>query len=246
MKISNGIEIIETETALMYGKDVINPVLIWDENDMILVDAGMPGFFSTLKSKLDELGLDIENLNKIIVTHADMDHIGGISSIIQNTNHKIEILSSVKEKPYIDGSKLPLRLEQYDKSKDIMPKEQRVKLEQIFEGLRKSYKSFCVNVDRTLDDGEILQCFKGIKVISSPGHTPGHISLYIEKLRLLIGGDLVNLVNNEIEPAPKFTTFDIELSNKSIQKLKKFNIEKIICYHGGFCDVNVNQKINKL
>ena len=40
--------------------------------------------------------------------------------------------------------------------------------------------------------------------------------------------------------------FDTELSIKSIQKLIKYDIETVICYHGGLYNDNVNKRIAEL
>ena len=43
MKIANGVEMLEISSNNTMGKlTVINPTLIWDENIVILVDAGYP------------------------------------------------------------------------------------------------------------------------------------------------------------------------------------------------------------
>jgi len=57
------------------------------------------------------------------------------------------------------------------------------------ETLIKEYGSFDVepiSVDEQVSDGDMIG---SLKVIHTPGHTPGHISLYYEKDKLLLGAD---------------------------------------------------------
>ena len=48
---------------------------------MILVDAGLPGAIKKIEDMVNSTGLLFNNINKIIVTHTDIDHIGGIPDI---------------------------------------------------------------------------------------------------------------------------------------------------------------------
>ncbi|MFP3381467.1 MBL fold metallo-hydrolase, partial [Bacillus sp. SIMBA_069] len=50
-------------------------------------------------------------------------------------------------------------------------------------------------VDYTLIDGQELPFCGGIRVIHTPGHTPGHISLYLKQSKILIAGDSMYSVN---------------------------------------------------
>jgi len=57
------------------------------------------------------------------------------------------------------------------------------------EALTKEYGSFDVEpimVDEQISDGDTIG---SLKVIHTPGHTPGHISLYYEEDKLLLGAD---------------------------------------------------------
>ena len=42
MKIADGIEMFEIPANLMTGPGIVNPVLIWDKEEVVLVDAGFP------------------------------------------------------------------------------------------------------------------------------------------------------------------------------------------------------------
>jgi glyoxylase-like metal-dependent hydrolase (beta-lactamase superfamily II) len=45
-----------------------------------------------------------------------------------------------------------------------------------------------IRVDDQVSDGDMTG---NLKVIHTPGHTPGHISLYYEKDKLLLGADSI-------------------------------------------------------
>ena len=99
-----------------------------------------------------------------------------------------------------------------------------------------------VKVNTTLDDGELV--YPGITVI----HTPVHICLYHEGTKTIIAGDAMNIVDGEFV-GPKthnLTEDDAKIAINSLKKFQKFDVENIICYHGGLFNNNTNQKIKEL
>ena len=130
-------------------------------------------------------------LRKIIFTHQDIDHIGSASEILKERDNNIKMISFQEEKPYIEGTKKPVKLSMLEQSLDYLPE----KMNMFYDKLKICFEKFKVNINETLSDGQVLPYCGGITVIHTPGHTPGHISLYVNKFKLLIAGDI--LVVNE-------------------------------------------------
>ncbi|MHB1684885.1 MAG: MBL fold metallo-hydrolase, partial [Bacilli bacterium] len=84
---------------------VIHPTLIWDNDTVILVDTGMPGQLPQIRKAMDEIGVPLSKLGEVILTHQDIDHIGGLSDILKASGRKIEILAHEADRPYIEGAK---------------------------------------------------------------------------------------------------------------------------------------------
>ena len=97
-----------------------------------------------------------------------------------------------------------------------------------------------------LNDNDITPHFENIKVISTPGHTPNHISLYIEDEKTLIAGNLLNIQLNLLELTNKDLNFDNETYLKSVRKVSKLSIDKIISYHGGMLEGTISAGIKSL
>ncbi|MDR3540118.1 MAG: MBL fold metallo-hydrolase [Desulfosporosinus sp.] len=73
------------------------------------------------------------------------------------------------------------------------------------------------NVDKTVEDGEVLPYCGGITVIFTPGHTPRHICLYLSKSRTLITGDALNVIDGHlVGPKPEYSS-DIDAARKSLK-----------------------------
>jgi glyoxylase-like metal-dependent hydrolase (beta-lactamase superfamily II) len=246
MKVANGIEMLDLTANLALGADVIHPTLIWDNDTVILVDAGLPGQLSQFRDAMEKAGIPFDKLSKVIITHHDMDHIGSLSSILKESPKKIDVLAHEEERPYIQAEQPPIRLTQMEAQLNSLSGERGQQMKALYENLKANYKNFKVNVDKTVTDGEELPYCGGITVIYTPGHTPGHISLYLKQSKTLIAGDVLNVNDQMLVPAPPFTIFDKDSAIQSLKKLTLYDIETVICYHGGIYKDNPNQRIADL
>jgi glyoxylase-like metal-dependent hydrolase (beta-lactamase superfamily II) len=236
MKIAIGVEVIE----LKGNNGNIHPTLIWDEDEAILVDVGYPGQLREVLAAMNKAGIPLHRLNKIIITHQDFDHIGGLKEML--TDHKIQVITLDEEKPYIEGEKPLIKMtpERLAKMFESLSAEQRSEAEERF------LQSLRSNVQQAVIDGEVLPYCGGITVIHTPGHTPGHICLYLNRSKILIAGDALNVVDGELVGANPVHTLDMKQAKKSIGKLAKYDIETVICYHGGVFRDNVINRLQEL
>ncbi|AAK79354.1 glyoxylase-like metal-dependent hydrolase (beta-lactamase superfamily II) [Clostridium acetobutylicum] len=241
MKIVDGVEMLELESNVMGKKSVINVTLLYDEENVVLVDTGFPGMSAYIREAVEKAGVALDKVNKIILTHQDIDHIGSLASIIKESNKKIEVFSHEEEKPYIEGTKTPLKLVKFQDKANTSDQ-----IRAICEKLKIGFEMAKSPVNTTLKDGEKLPFCGGIEVIQTPGHTFGHICLYIEKSKLLIAGDALGAQDGVLMLADPLFDFDSNLSKKSLEKLTKYDIETVICYHGGLVKGNVNERIKEL
>jgi glyoxylase-like metal-dependent hydrolase (beta-lactamase superfamily II) len=246
MKVADGVEMLEISANVMGKQDVIHPTLIWNEHAVILVDAGFPGQLPKFREAMEKAGAALDKLDKVILTHQDLDHIGSLPDILNESPHRIEVLANEVEKPYIQGEKRLLKL-----SPEAIAQALASLQAEVPEKWRKAFKAVLENppktkVDKTVADGEELPYCGGMIVINTPGHTPGHISLYHKQSKTLIAGDAMVVADNQLlGPNPQFT-LDMNLAIKSLKKLTHYDIESVICYHGGLFKGNANQRIAEL
>ena len=97
-----------------------------------------------------------------------------------------------------------------------------------------------------MEDGEELPFCGGITVIHTPGHTPGHICLYIGQSKTLIAGDALSAEGGKLGPLPKFASLDWPSAVRSLGKLVRYDVETVICYHGGAWRGNFSRSIAEL
>lgn len=86
-----------------------------------------------------------------------------------------------------------------------------------------------VNVNVALRDGDM---FKGLKVVHTPGHTPGHICLLDLKTKSLFVGDLVVEENGELNEIPHHYSIDPMKNREAIKKLRYVDFNNLMPSHG--------------
>ena len=173
-----------------------NIYVIPDDSGFSLIDVGCGGIsgIERLREGLRHWKLKIEKLHTVVLSHAHPDHMGAMWWILEEANPKI-IICHLDAAAALD----PIKLEE---SFDIpLAKKRWVSStgEDTFQNfvLLKFFEdstcpmSAAHNVDE-ISDGDSLQFGNyEFEVIHTPGHSPGHISLFERKKDILLPGDLV-------------------------------------------------------
>jgi glyoxylase-like metal-dependent hydrolase (beta-lactamase superfamily II) len=235
MKVSNGVAMLE----LRIQNFLLNPTLIWDNETAVLIDTGMPGQLEQIRTAMSEVGVSFDKLKAVIITHQDLDHIGSLPEILKESVNRIEVYAHEIDKPYIEGT-LPLIKTDPNRISEeawaALPEE----VQELYKNPPKA------KINKTLEDGQELPLFGGIRVIFTPGHAPGHISLYLKQSKTLVAGDAMICLEGSLRGPVKQTTLDMDTAFSSLKKFMDLDIESVICYHGGICNVNVKDGIQNL
>jgi len=221
MKLSNNVELLKVGGVSL--------VLTWDKNNLVLIDTGFPGQADAIIQAVSDAGFKIEKLTHIIITHQDWDHIGCLMDL-QRLAPFAKTIAHEEEAPYIDGRKTPIklaaRLEQYDS----LPADQRERCD----SQKEFYGSQKIVITETVNDGTILSICGGVEIVHTPGHTPGHIMLYLRESRIMVCGDGANIADGKLAGPNPVHTYDIPLALLSLEKMKSYDIHGIVAYHGGY------------
>ena len=242
MKIANGVEMLELEMNMMGHSSTIHPTLLYDNDHAVLVDVGMPGQLQAIQAAVEKAGVSFSRIDAVILTHQDIDHVGSIQGVLQAAQKPIDVYAHADDKPYTEGDKEPIKMtrERVAQMLANIPPEMRAQVEAIF-----SNPPTC-KVTKTVTDGEVLPFFGGIQVVFTPGHTPGHISLYHQATKTLITGDATVSQEGKILGPNAQATPDMPLALESLKKFTALDIAQVICYHGGLCQDNVNEQFREL
>ena len=85
----------------------------------------------------------------------------------------------------------------------------------------------------------------GLRVITTPGHTPGHVCVFDPAGSVLILGDAMNNIDKLSGPNPQYTA-DMAQAHQSVKKLAKLKFERAVFGHGEPIDKGASQAIAKL
>jgi glyoxylase-like metal-dependent hydrolase (beta-lactamase superfamily II) len=217
MKIDEGIGIFELQDVVENEQRVYRPAVIWDDKDVILIDMGLPGHFQEIQENVKKLSGS--RLNKIIITHQDHDHLGSLSEVMNGSDHEIDLYAHELTKPYIEG-KEPL--------------------------IKTGFTVPETLVNHTISDGQVLPICGGISVIFTPGHTPDHISLYHHATKTLITGDALTADQGQLHYPSKRYTLDMDQAIQSINRFLNYEIDNVICFHGGVSRDNIKERLSTL
>ena len=189
MEIAKGVEMLQLE----FQGFIIHPILLWDDEMAVLIDTGFPGQFEFIQVEMERVGVSFDKVKVVILTHQDIDHIGSLPNVLENGVRDIKVYAHELDKPYIEGD-LPLL-------KDVQ-------LENPPKG----------KVSDTVIDGQELPYCGGILILHTPGHTPGHISLYLKRSKILVAGDSIYSVNGKLGGVHAPTTLNIMDARQSLKK----------------------------
>ncbi|ACT93109.1 MBL fold metallo-hydrolase [Dyadobacter fermentans] len=218
---------LEIEFVSGQGLETTYPVLIENGPQKILVDTGYAGSAALIEKALGALGTGFDQITDIVITHHDLDHVGGLHEICEQ-HPRIRVHASAQEAQFINGSCKAPRL---------------VQAESMFGSLPPSDREWARAFQSQLEDirpvpvHHILQehpeRLAGIQIIPTPGHTPGHISLYLPEQMTLIAGDAVVYVNGKLDIANPAFTLDLPEAVNSVKKIANLRVTQLICFHGG-------------
>ncbi len=228
MKLSDDLLILELTTDFGTGPSILHAALILDAGaGHTLVDTGVPGMEGAIEEALAEVGATLKDIRHVIVTHHDLDHIGSLEAVVRASG--AQVWASARETPFIQGEEWPQKMPPQDQVAALLadpqtPPHVRARL---------SLPRVAVRVDRALHDGEVLPLAGGVRVIMTPGHTPGHLSLFLERTGVLITGDALTSDAGQLRSPSERVTPDMQTAGQSVAKLAGLDVQTIVTYHGG-------------
>lgn len=199
---------------------VSNTYLLIDADGLTVIDSGLPRSQKKILDYVASLGKSAQDVKRIILTHSDIDHVGGLAALCKATG--AHTYASQIEADAIAAGK-PSRM--------IQPSGFSMR-RVLFSLMRPFMKAAPFQVDEIVKDGQTLQALGGLRVIETPGHTPGHISLFAPALGLLFCGDSMVTDENGIHGSRPGVTWDEAKARESQRKQATLGARIVCSGHG--------------
>ncbi len=197
----------------------------------VLIDAGIPGSADAIyKAAAERFG---ENTPPaaIVLTHGHFDHVGALAELA--AEWETPIYAHRLEHPFLNGTR-SYPAPQPGVGGGLMARAA---------GL---YPRHPINVSRwlaLLSENQEVPFMPGWRCIPTPGHTPGHVSLWREADRTLIAGDAfittrqesayaVLTQKPEMHGPPQYYTPDWDAARESVRRLAALEPELVVTGHG--------------
>lgn len=207
----------------------VNSYIIKGESKLILVDTGLPGNAQKMINKIEEIGFKAGDVSLIILTHAHFDHMGSLKELKDVINAKVAVHKndagyliegkSAKVVPITGFGKFMMRMITNRSQKTI-------------EGVK---PDILIEDEMDLDDFGV----KG-KVISTPGHTDGSVSVFLNSGNCLCGDTIGASFG---KPSYGMFCSDINKLKESIIKIKNSNAKEIYLSHNGVISIDKIRKV---
>jgi glyoxylase-like metal-dependent hydrolase (beta-lactamase superfamily II) len=194
---------------------------VWERPDggLTLIDAGMPGDAPKILAFVQALGQG--RLDRIIATHGDIDHIGGLAAIQAATG--AQVICHAVEKAVVEGRQ-PRSMGNSLLARAYGP---------AFDFVSRTFLRYrpVSRVDELVLDKQIL--VEGLQVVHVPGHTPGQIALFEPQRGILMAADALNNRKDKLGLPPAIATPRMDVAKDSIRKLAALKGVQVVCFGHG-------------
>jgi len=182
---------------------IVNAYLIVDADGLTLIDTGLARNGKQILNYIAGLGYSPQDLKHIVITHADGDHVGGLAALKAASGARV--YASPVEAEAIAAGRMSRELKL------------RGLLKWLFAAAAPLFKVKPAAVDERVADGQVLPALGGLRVVATPGHTPGHISLFAPAAGVLFVGDSLVSEREGLRPSRGANTWDKAKALESVR-----------------------------
>lgn len=202
-------------------------VYLVESDNLSLIDTGTSGNLGAIEDYIKSLDREIDDLNRILLTHSHLDHISSAPEIVDKTGAKT--FAHELDSPYIRG----------EKKRGIL-----MRIGDFF-SRRPEF-----DVDVRVESGEEIG---GFQVIDTPGHTEGSVSFFFEEEGALFVGDAIRGGGRiPFEEEGRFTlspgifSESEEDMKNSVEKIRKIETDLILPGHGKPVSKEITRRLDEL
>ncbi|MEO5854313.1 MAG: MBL fold metallo-hydrolase [Nocardioides sp.] len=194
--------------------DWVNGFAFRDADDQVtLIDMGLRSSGRKVVAALQWIGADVSDVTRLLLTHAHTDHAGGAAYVAEKTGVGIGVHADdaecVRTGTAPPGGSTLGRLLARLPGQGFTP----------------------VEVSEELIDAQVLPVAGGLRVVHTPGHSPGHASYLHEGSGVLVTGDAIFNVRRLRWPVQAFCT-DFAMTQQTAHRLAELDYTIAAFTHG--------------
>lgn len=183
----------------------IHPAGVETVGGLLLLDVGPRETLDDLREGLADAGFSFEDVTSVLLTHHDWDHAAGLAALQEVASPTV--LASATAAPAVDGRA------------DTRAADGR-------------YPPGRVDVE--FEAGVTFRTRAGpARVVPTPGHTPGHVSVHLPDERFLFAADALTADAEGLQGPNEGFTESMDEALASAERLAALDVETTHCFHGG-------------
>lgn len=203
-----------------------NVYLLVDQ-DLTLIDTGYPGNGRIVVEYIEGLGRHAEELKRVLITHSHPDHTGSVTELKELAPIQV-LVHQADTRLDAQGRHLISYLNVFGENPLPIPFLRRLV------------------ADGFLEDGQVLPILGGLRVIHTPGHTPGSVCFYLESRKTVFLGDMVVNIGQYVGASMPFPKTDMRLYEKSLRKIAELDFDIACLAHGQVLQDDADQRIREM
>ena len=188
-------------------------IYVIEDGSLALVDSGLPWSARRVLSYIESIGRKPDDLRFILLTHSHPDHTGGALTISRRTGAEL-VAHANDTKTHPDRVVSLSYMGAFDSLKVPVP------------FLRRA------PVGHVVTDGQMLPRLGGVKVIHTPGHTPGSVCYFLESRGVLFSGDSLFSDGTGLSRSVPFPGYNGQDYRESLIRLAELEFETLCGGHG--------------
>jgi glyoxylase-like metal-dependent hydrolase (beta-lactamase superfamily II) len=211
--------------------DFINSfAFVDDDGSVTLVDTGLAKAPPRIVAGLEAMGKHPRDVVRILLTHVHPDHAGGAAEMSRLTGVPVQVHDD--DRPSAVAGTIVNKPDQRFLSGRLVGRLPAGGFPRFDPG-------------EPLTDGQVLDVGGGLRVVHTPGHSPGHVSFLHEETRTLITGDAIFNVFwlRGIHLSPRALCSDFMLTRKTAHRLAELEYDVAAFTHGTDIRDNPREKI---
>src|SRR5437667_9478146 len=157
-----------------------------------------------LRPYLARIGRSLEHITRIVCTHGHPDHIGGVHEIASRSGAEVLLRPA-------DAERLRIRFSEV--------------IANFSPGPIVALLTRAPSYAEPIEEGDELPVLGGVRILHTPGHTPGSVCLYSPRDRFVIVGDLLQRVKGKVTLPNAVFTDDMALARRSLGRAPGLDVD---------------------